>query len=677
MKRSSHRALAVIALTTACNDGSEGGSAFGDVTGPLVVLTFPPSVSFTDAETIIATGTASDASGVAEVRVNGVLATTSDGFVTWHASVPLVAGANALTVTATDSLGNSDARAAEARIESQALLLRPWWIAVDPARQLAFVLDGGLKAVDLLTGVRTTVSDHAHGTGPRLFGAGLALDGDRALVLNNSPQSVLAVDLASGDRTILSDASHGAGPIHFWQAIAVDGGRALVTSAHLSAVLAVDLASGDRTILSGPSAGSGPGFRNPVGIVVDGERALVLDSHLHALLAVDLATGDRTVLSDASTGSGPAFTSPQLGLTLDEGRALVADSGLGAVLAVDLVIGDRTILSDPKGSPIVSFGIAVDGSDGTRALLTEANLGAVLAMDLSSGELTALSPRTSVGSGPAFSAGGIALDEGRALLGGREAFLVAVDFATGERTVVSDGFTGGGRPFAGVEALVVDGGRALVVAHHAFAPGESGIFAVDLASGDRSLVSSFERGLGPAFEDLEDIALDGSRVIVTDSESGGVFGVDLASGDRTILPGFRWSGGTGFPTGIVVDGDRAIVIENDDSDSILWGVDLASGAQTILAFSEVGEGPGWKDLIDLVLDGDRILVGRSIGIYAADLATGNRSIFSDVATPVGSGPVISPEQFARSGDRLWVTNPYLEAVMAVDLRFGQRVIVAR
>ena len=189
-------------------------------------------------------------------------------------------------------------------------------------------------------------------------------------------------------------------------------------------------------------------------------------------------------------------------------------------------------------------------------------------------------------------------------------------------------------------------------------------------------MSGIDRGLGPAFEDLEDIALDGSRVIVTDEESAGVFGVDLASGDRSRLPGFRWSGGTGFPTGIVVDGDRAIVIENDDSDSILWAVDLASGAQTILALSESGEGPGWKDLTDLVLDGERALVGRNGTIYAADLATGNRAIFSDFAT-VGAGPGLGTEQFARSGDRLWVTDPSLDAVMAVDLRFGQRAIVAR
>ena len=45
----------------------------------LAEILFPPAGSQTDAGTITVIGTATDAQGVAEVRVNGVLATTSDG----------------------------------------------------------------------------------------------------------------------------------------------------------------------------------------------------------------------------------------------------------------------------------------------------------------------------------------------------------------------------------------------------------------------------------------------------------------------------------------------------------------------------------------------------------------------------------------------------------------------
>src|SRR5262245_48445263 len=147
MKASTLRALWVVfALAPACNDG--GG--MGDVVAPVVGLTFPPPASSTEQESIMVSGTASDPSGVAEVRVNGVLASTSDGFATWQASVPLALGRNTLTVAASDARGNSDARAAGAVIESQALLLRPTGITVDLARQVAFVLGaGGIRSVDV------------------------------------------------------------------------------------------------------------------------------------------------------------------------------------------------------------------------------------------------------------------------------------------------------------------------------------------------------------------------------------------------------------------------------------------------------------------------------------------------------------------------------------------------
>src|SRR5262245_40683438 len=56
-----------------CNHGSESGGP-----APLVAIAFPPATSRIDGSEVIVTGTASDPHGVAEVRVNGVLAATSD-----------------------------------------------------------------------------------------------------------------------------------------------------------------------------------------------------------------------------------------------------------------------------------------------------------------------------------------------------------------------------------------------------------------------------------------------------------------------------------------------------------------------------------------------------------------------------------------------------------------------
>jgi len=52
----------------------------------------------TDGVTLTLTGIANDAGGVASVRVNGTSASSSDGFGTWRAVVPLLFGTNRLSL---------------------------------------------------------------------------------------------------------------------------------------------------------------------------------------------------------------------------------------------------------------------------------------------------------------------------------------------------------------------------------------------------------------------------------------------------------------------------------------------------------------------------------------------------------------------------------------------------
>ena len=50
---------------------------------------FPPPVSYTDADTISVRGTAFAAVGVGGLTVDGVAATSTDGFATWSAEIPV------------------------------------------------------------------------------------------------------------------------------------------------------------------------------------------------------------------------------------------------------------------------------------------------------------------------------------------------------------------------------------------------------------------------------------------------------------------------------------------------------------------------------------------------------------------------------------------------------------
>ena len=78
-----------------------------DATAPSVAITSPASNISTAIANITIAGTSSDSlSGVASVKVNNVPATTSNGFATWTATVPLGFGSNGITATATDNAGN-------------------------------------------------------------------------------------------------------------------------------------------------------------------------------------------------------------------------------------------------------------------------------------------------------------------------------------------------------------------------------------------------------------------------------------------------------------------------------------------------------------------------------------------------------------------------------------------
>ena len=86
-------------------------SAFGntasstqDASTPVITITAPANNTTTAANSIVVNGTATDnVSPLTGLMVNGVAATTSDGYATWTATVPLTPGANTITATSTDS----------------------------------------------------------------------------------------------------------------------------------------------------------------------------------------------------------------------------------------------------------------------------------------------------------------------------------------------------------------------------------------------------------------------------------------------------------------------------------------------------------------------------------------------------------------------------------------------
>ena len=682
--RSLARLSPVLLIAASCRNGSSVEPS------TVVDLTFPPPTAWTEAGSILVSGTAADPDGIDEVRVDGVLATTTDGFATWQASVPLAPGWNSLTVTARSHAGSTVSRMAS-RVDSEPVISGISGIAVVPAEGRAALLDGNrLLEMDLATGVRRLASDDAHGSGPEIPMPGaIALAGDRVLVLGSAGGSstVLSVDLSSGDRTVLSDDSHGTGPAFAPGAIAFDGTRALVIAAAGDGLVAIDPATGDRTPLP---TGSGPSVVEPAGLAIVLDHAFVVDRSAAAVIDVDLVSGDRAVLSDDARGIGPVLVDPT-SIAADASGLLVTDGWLGALFRVDPSSGDRSIVSDAStgDGPLALLPAAV-AVEGGRALVGV--LGTVLSVDLVDGRRTPVTSDIDVGSGPRLPlVTRIAISGDRLLATGGSTNsdvvcpLVEVELAHGNRRLVSDRTRGSGPFLLAVGGIAIDGAHALVTGIDDQA--RSAIFAVDRTSGNRSILSGASRGSGPTLEGQGPIVVNGHRAIVpsTGTVDGDLLlGVDLVSGDRTVLSGPSVGSGLAFfvCNAMAADeGDVLLVAHGVSNDPALFRVDLATGDRTVVSSSTVGTGPLLDDSYGLAVSGGVAYVtGWHLpggnAVVVVDLATGNRTLLSDATT--GGSPYIGDHgNIVLHRGRALVSHRDFQAILALDLQSGQRVVASR
>ncbi len=90
-----------------CDDGFMGdGELCEDVAPPVARLTFPSHLSFTSETSVTLYGTANDNIAVDSLTVNGTDATSSDGFATWTATIPLSEDTERFEIVAQDEAGN-------------------------------------------------------------------------------------------------------------------------------------------------------------------------------------------------------------------------------------------------------------------------------------------------------------------------------------------------------------------------------------------------------------------------------------------------------------------------------------------------------------------------------------------------------------------------------------------
>jgi hypothetical protein len=120
---------------------------------------------------------------------------------------------------------------------------------------------------------------------------------------------------------------------------------------------------------------------------------------------------------------------------------------------------------------------------------------------------------------------------------------------------------------------------------------------VDLATGDRSLVSGTNRGTGPRLQIPRDVAVDEAGSWWTVGGSGGgqveLLRVDPATGDRTLVSSQARGSGPHFeaPQAVLVEEDGTVIVVNGGArDSYVtypfatvMRVDPATGDRTVLS----------------------------------------------------------------------------------------------
>jgi hypothetical protein len=479
-------------------------------------------------------------------------------------------------------------------------------LAADSGSDTVFAIDPGTGTISLISGGNNAQPALRRGSGTSIFSAaGMGWDesGNRVIVVDNQADQVVAVNLTTGNRTVLSSNSAPAQPtgpdFTTPTSLELDAGRrfAYVTDVIQpgvpNRVLEVDLSTGARRELSGENVGSGTDLEFPQSCRIDtpNQRLLVGDAARHTIFAVDLQSGARTRFYDTRVGEGPRFADP-FGTSHDATRArlLVADRSLRALVAVDLRSGDRRVLTQFDGST-TPYDVTID-TIRDRALVVDVQQSRVFAVALGTGTATelpvaALSNIRHIGFDPARDRALVS----RATATNGSAFQVwSIDLAnpdpnSGELPValLSRSTTppvGSGPSMTHILDLTVDADTDVALVLEQSGGGE--VLAVDLDSGDRSLISGSGRGTGNGLQNPRSFAPQpgAPRVLVLNRSGDETLSVDLNTGDRSLVTGEGRGEGPRIRAAVDVAATRVSALVLDYELGVVT-VDLGSGDRVI------------------------------------------------------------------------------------------------
>ncbi len=585
-------------------------------------------------------------------------------------------------------------------------------IALDRSKNQLFLASASsIKKIDLVAGPGfgevSELSDFNDGASPRSFLSGITVDSanNRVFVFDSGRSNLVSVDLTTGnefgDQTIVSSNTVSNSGVAFGrptQLIMDEAAkRILLLDVDRQAVMAVNLDEsqnfGFRSIVSDANTPNvDNAFESINDFVLDSanNQVLVTDNRSSgaAVLAVDLndgpGLGQRSLISDDSVHDVTTHFGAVSNILFNEitRRAFILGEGFSeffpeTLFSLDLQpdqdFGSRkrisSLFTPDANIPLANSNSIVLDKANSRALVIDRSLGALVSVDLT--DSANFGVRSIVAEGNELSGFpvDVALDtvQNRVLIIDlTAAILLSIDLNEGANfgtiSTVSDNATPGlGREFVRPISIVFDelNNRALVL--------DSGFM--------EEAVISVDLDPGPTF---------GVRTVVSD-ESTPNSDIDLGS-----------------PKAIALDSrnNRVIVLSEElngskQSKHFLSQVDLTPGpslgARTVI--SNIGLPNGENPLVsskDLALDeeNNRVLVVNSgflspAQVIAVDLDSGQRTVVSaqPETSPFVRADLVQFDLFSidldNESDIALVIDNALDAVVAVDLIEGQRVIISR
>jgi len=345
-------------VTTSSSTTSSGTSSSTSVSTKIV---FPPDSATTDSN-ILVRGRTQPISGqsIQSVTVNGVVATSSDGFLNWKAWVALNVGTNTITVNVV-SAGKNYSNQASVKVDrfaSESALSRGsgYWsdrflgVAYEPIQNRLIFSDDmgdGVFEARLSDGQRKIISYSE--ASDLTVGSGYDIVQPSSVIANNNSSyvvdgnDIVKIDLISGNRSVLTHQGSMSTML-----MKPNNTEAVVIQYDLENIININLSNGNVTEIAKKSLGNGsPDLRSPkmMGVSWVKNKAYVNLFYQDTLLAVDLSTGARAVFSTAQ-GSEPKIANPDAMQVDDASNQLfVWDSG--QLIAIDLNTGRRKLFASP------------------------------------------------------------------------------------------------------------------------------------------------------------------------------------------------------------------------------------------------------------------------------------------------------------------------------------------